>query len=405
MKKNVRYLSVYFVPMDYTHTDVRQKFIDIYNTEPMLVRSPARINLIGEHTDYNDGFVMPAAIDKEIVFAIAPSNDNVSRIYSLNFDEHVEINSSRPDKVNTPRWVNYLLGVMRGILDKGKSLSSFNCVFGGNIPAGSGVSSSAALECGFAFALNELNQLALSKIDLIKISQWAEHNYAGVKCGIMDQYASMMGKKDHVFVLDCRSLEHHYFPIALQGYVIVLLDTNVKHSLADSEYNTRRKECEKGVSVLQQHYPSIGGLRDVTPAMLEKHKNEFDKVVYQRCLYVVSENARVQAASHDLVNHKLSAFGAKMFDTHEGLSKLYAVSCNELDFLVEQVRNNEHVLGARMMGGGFGGCTINIIKREAVDNLVQRLKKTYADKFNLELKSYLVQVNDGSGFVHAGHRI
>lgn len=405
MKTNVGYLSAYFVQMDYTYTDVRQKFIEIHKTTPMLVRSPARINLIGEHTDYNDGFVMPAAIDKEIVFAIAPSNDNASRIYALNFDEHVEIDSAHPNKVNTPRWVNYLLGVMRGILDKDKLLTPFNCVFGGNIPAGSGVSSSAALECGFAFALNELNQLALSKIDLIKISQWAEHNYAGVKCGIMDQYASMMGKKDHVFVLDCRSLQHHYFPLALQEYVIVLLDTNVKHSLADSEYNTRRKECEKGVSILQQHYPSISSLRDVTQTMLEKHRNEFDETVYQRCFYVVSENIRVQAASNDLVNHNIPAFGAKMFETHEGLSKLYAVSCRELDFLVEQVRNNDNVLGARMMGGGFGGCTINIIKREAVDNLVERLKKTYYDKFNLELKSYLVQVNDGSGFVVAGHMI
>jgi len=387
--------------VDFNYQDVRTQFVELYKEEPLLVRSPARINLIGEHTDYNDGFVMPAAIDKEIVFGITASSDNISRIYSLNFQEGVEVNLSNTEKVQNPRWVNYLLGVIRRLQDLGHTIKPFNCVLGGNIPTGSGVSSSAALECGFVYALNELNALNLPKIDMIKIAQWAEHNYAGVKCGIMDQFASMMGKKDHVFVLDCRSLEYHYFPIALKGYTLVLLDTNVKHSLADSEYNTRRKECEQGVALLKKYYPSISSLRDVTPAMLKEHQSKFESVVFNRCSYIVSENLRVEGASKDLANGDIASFGAKMNETHEGLSKLYQVSCKELDFLAEEAKAHPAVLGARMMGGGFGGCTINIVKNEEIETFISQLRKDYMNAFNIELKSYIVKVNDGSSQVTA----
>jgi galactokinase len=388
--------------MEFTRADVRQKFVELYKTEPLLVRSPARINLIGEHTDYNEGFVMPAAIDKEIVFAIAPATDNRTNIFSLNFNEEVEVNIDQPDKVVSPRWLNYLLGVLQGVRDKNKNTKAFKCVFGGNIPPGAGVSSSAALECGFAFALNELNQFDLPKIEMIKIAQWAEHNYAGVKCGIMDQFASMMGKKDHVFVLDCRSLAYQYFPIVLKGYTLLLLDTGVKHSLADSEYNTRRKECEEGVSLLQKHYPSLTSLRDAAPAMILKHKAEFADVIYDRCFYVVSENKRVHEASKDLADHNIVAFGAKMYETHHGLSVLYDVSCKELDFLVDEAAKTQEVVGARMMGGGFGGCTINIILNDHVDTFTEQIKKSYRNRFNIELKSYLVKVNDGSSLILEG---
>jgi galactokinase len=367
----------------------------------LLVRSPARINLIGEHTDYNDGFVMPAAIDKEIIFAIAPSPDDASRIYALNFNDEVEIDINKPDRLQKPLWANYLLGIIKQLHDRGLRLKPFHCVIGGNIPTGSGLSSSAALECGFVFALNELNRLSLDKIDMIKMAQWSEHNYAGVKCGIMDQFASMMGRKDHVIVLDCRSLEYEYFPIELNGYSIVLLDSNVKHSLADSEYNTRRRECEEGVAILKKFYPAIKSLRDVSVEMITKHRDSFTKVVYNRCYYIVDEIRRVQEASRDLGMGDIKSFGKKMYETHEGLSKLYEVSCKELDFLVGHAKKFESVLGARMMGGGFGGCTINIVKDADVESFIDMAKKAYHKNFNIELLPYVVAVKDGTGVVDA----
>jgi galactokinase len=385
--------------VEYYHHDVLDKFQTLYHTRPLLVRSPARINLIGEHTDYNDGFVMPAAIDKEIVFAIAPSNDGQSRIYALNFKEEVHIDISKPDKVKKPVWVNYLLGIIKQLNDRNIKLKPFNCVLGGNIPTGSGMSSSAALECGFVYALNELNKIGLEKIDMIKMAQWSEHNYAGVMCGIMDQFASMMGKKDHVIMLDCRSLQYQYFPIELNGYSIVLLDSNVKHSLADSEYNNRRKECEQGVNILKNHFPNIKSLRDVSLDMLNQYKSEFSDVVYNRCLYVVSEIDRVPNAGRDLEAGNIKSFGTKMYETHEGLSKLYQVSCDELDFLVSQAKQHEEVLGARMMGGGFGGCTINIVKDDKIDSFINKVKVAYQQAFKIELLTYVVAVKDGSSIV------
>lgn len=383
--------------VEYNHFDVLKKFRELYETEPLLVRAPARINLIGEHTDYNDGFVMPAAIDKEIVFALAPSNDGISRIFSLNFQEGIEVNNVEPEKIEKPRWANYLLGVMRALRNKHLKLKPFNCVLGGNIPAGSGVSSSAALECGFIFGLDELNQLNQPKIELIKMAQWAEHNYAGVNCGIMDQFASMMGKEGNVFVLDCRTLLYQYFPIELNGYTLVLLDTNVKHSLADSEYNSRRKECEAGVSILKKHYPTITNLRDVSMDMLIKHRTEFSDITYNRCAYVVAEIERVQKASNDLAKGDVKSFGARMYETHDGLSKLYQVSCKELDFLVDEAKKSEYVLGARMMGGGFGGCTINIIKDDKLAAFIDQVKKRYEETFHIEMNSYVVKVKNGTG--------
>lgn len=382
--------------MDYNHLDVLKKFRELYKEEPLLVRSPARINLIGEHTDYNDGFVMPAAIDKEIVFAFAPSGDGITRLYSLNFREDVEVDSANPEKIKKPKWANYLLGVMRALRNKNLPLKPFNCVLGGNIPTGSGVSSSAALECGFIFGLNELNQLNQPAVEMIKMAQWSEHNYAGVNCGIMDQFASMMGKEDHVFVLDCRSLAYQYFPMELNGYALVLLDTNVKHSLADSEYNTRRRECEAGVAILKKYYPEINSLRDVTLDMLAKHRSDFQPLTYNRCLYVVGEIDRVQKASQDLVKGDIKAFGAKMYETHDGLSRLYQVSCKELDFLVDEAKKFEYVLGARMMGGGFGGCTINIVKEEMIPSFIDHIKRKYETEFQVEMKSYAVKIKNGT---------
>lgn len=385
--------------MDNTLSSVRKKFSELFKKEPLIVRSPGRINLIGEHTDYNDGFVMPAAIDKEVIFAMAPSDDGTTKIHSLNFNETQDVNLSNPAKVNSPQWINYLLGVIYSLQSKGHSIRPFVCVVGGNIPVGAGLSSSAAFECGFTFGLNELNKLNLAKLDMVMTAQWSEHNYAGVKCGIMDQFASVMGREGHVFVLDCRDLTYNYFPFESNDYQLVLMDSCVKHTLASSEYNTRRQECETGVALLKKYYPAVRSLRDVTPEMLEKHVDLFTQKVYNRCMYVVEENLRVQAASLDLKNDDLTSFGEKMYLTHDGLSRLYEVSCVELDFLVDQAKAMDGVLGSRMMGGGFGGCTINIVSKKATEEFISKTSEAYQKRFGVKPLSYVVSITDGTAII------
>lgn len=382
--------------MDALAQEIRSRFVSLFKTEPLLIRSPGRINLIGEHTDYNDGFVMPAAIDKEIIFAVAQSDSGESEIHALKYQEYISVDINNPARVSSPAWANYLLGVLFQIRQHGHSVGAFNCVFGGNIPTGSGLSSSAALECGFGFALSELFRLNIPRINIVTMGQWAEHNYVGVKCGIMDQYASVMGKDGNVILLDCRSLKHRYAPLDLHDHIIILCDTRVKHALVDSEYNMRRSECEEGVRVLKKHYPEIQSLRDVSIEMVEKHKAELKGKVFERCLYVVSEIDRVQQATRDLEANDLAAFGDKMYETHDGLSKLYQVSCKELDFLVEEAKKTGKVLGARMMGGGFGGCTINIVKESDADEVVEKLSRAYKKQYNIDMPSYRVKIKDGT---------
>lgn len=385
--------------MEFTYHSVRNWFINQFNKEPLLVRSPGRINLIGEHTDYNDGFVMPAAIDKEIIFAMAPSDASVATIHALNFEETITVDLENPKPLKVPAWANYMLGVIRQLVDRGHSLKPFVCVFGGNIPAGSGMSSSAALECGFAFALNELNALNIPKMELAKIGQWSEHNFVGVRCGIMDQFANMMGKENHVIQLDCRSLQYQYFPIQLQGYSIVLFNSGVKHSLASSEYNIRREECEEGVHILKTKRKEISSLRDVTMNDLEVNRSLLPKNVFERCHYIVQEIERVQLASADLQRGDIKSFGSRMFETHEGLSTQYKVSCEELDYLVTMARRHPEVIGARLMGGGFGGCTINVIQTDALNRIIERITTEYWEKFNIESEPYPVQIKDGTSLV------
>jgi galactokinase len=385
--------------MDITPRDIHAKFKEIFHREPLVIRAPGRINLIGEHTDYNDGFVMPAAVDKEIFFGVSPSDDQRSVIYSVKYDERFEVKLDDIKPVEMPRWANYLLGVLHQFQANGYPVRPFYCVFGGNVPLGAGMSSSAALECGFAFAISEMNSLNVPKLKIVNMAQWAEHHYAGVKCGIMDQFASVMGKKESVIVLDCRSLEHHYAPLELKDYGIVLCDTKVKHSLVDSEYNMRRRECESGIEKLRVHYPEVQSLRDVSVDMLEIHRDEFEGKVYQRCLYVVEEIMRVREASNDLRQGDLAAFGKKMFETHTGLSTLYQVSCKELDFLVGEARGLPGVIGARMMGGGFGGCTINIVRKDVTETFIGRMTMLYKQAFNIDMAAYKVTVVDGVGRV------
>jgi galactokinase len=382
--------------VEYTHQSVRDQFVQRFRKEPLLVRSPGRINLIGEHTDYNDGFVMPAAIDKEIVFAIAFSDDNQSKVCALNYDEIIDFDLNNPKPVSTPSWANYILGVARQLIDRNKKLKPFVCVFGGNIPTGSGVSSSAALECGFAFALDQLNSLYIPRTELAKIGQWSEHNFVGARVGIMDQFANLMGKENHVIQLDCRSLQCEYYPIQLKQHSIVLFNTGVKHSLASSEYNTRRAECEEGVRFLKKKYPKVKSLRDVSIEMIDSNQWNFTENVYKRCKFVVQEIERVQLAGKDLLRSDIQSVGKRMFETHEGLSTLYQVSCGELDFLVSLVKNREAVLGARMMGGGFGGCTINIIRNENLTTIIEGVTKAYREKFGIDIEHYIVKITDGT---------
>jgi galactokinase len=378
---------------------VFSKYIELFDTQPILVRSPGRINLIGEHTDYNEGYVMPAAIDRQIVVAMDFAADNHSTLYSVKHNEFFSFHTSDPAKVKSPLWANYLLGVVRRFLDTGKSIRSFDCVIDGDVPTGAGLSSSAALECSFAFALNHLQRSNIPTKELILISQWAEHNYAGVKCGIMDQFSSMMGQEGKAFVLDCRSLEYRYFPVDLSNASIVLCDSMVKHSLASSEYNTRRSECEQGVSIIRRHYPQVKTLRDATLQMIEDRKVELPEKVYHRCSYVVQENKRVLDASRDLEKGDMISFGKKMYETHEGLSKQYEVSCEELDFLVEESKKNDGVIGARMLGGGFGGCTINLVAKSKTEPFISRMTEAYRKRYQVDMNTYVVSIKDGTSLI------
>jgi galactokinase len=380
--------------MDLQIQEITKLFEERYQSEPIIIVSPGRINLIGEHTDYNEGFVLPAAIDKAVTIAIQKRNDSKICLYALQFEEEYEVSLTNFEKASH-HWSNYILGVVDQLQKKGFLIEGFNVILGGNVPIGAGVSSSAAVECATAFALNELFELGISRMDMVKIAQKAEHEFAGVKCGIMDQFASMFGKENHVISLDCRSLEYEYFPIEMTGLKIVLFDTNVKHSLASTEYNVRREQCERGVALMQQNHPSVKSLRDATIEMLDECVKQ-ELIIYKRCKFIVEENIRLKKACEYLLANDIKSFGKKMFEAHNGLSKEYEVSCKELDFLVEQVRNNDDVPGARMMGGGFGGCTINLVKEEAIPALVNKLSITYLENMGLELKHYVIAIKNGT---------
>lgn len=375
-------------------SDIRAKFIQLFKAEPILIQAPGRINLIGDHTDYNDGFVMPAAIDKRVSFAIAPNSKNIFRFCAIDLDQYYETENIEPAPLEF-NWTNYLLGVLAQFLKEGTELSGVDCVFQSTIPIGAGLSSSAAIECGFAFGLNNIFQTGFDSYKLAKIAQKAEHEYTGVMCGIMDQYASIFGKSGKVFRLDCRSYKHEYFPFDVNKYALILCDTNIKHELASTEYNLRRNECEKGVSILKNIMPSIEALRDVNLTIINKYKAAFDTVTFKRCLYVVKENSRVVQASTALNNLNYEAFGELMYQSHEGLQYEYEVSCRELDILVALTKNMDHVLGSRMMGGGFGGCTINLVVRSKINEF----RETIVNSYNYETGSipsiYSVTLGNG----------
>ncbi len=383
---------------------IRSQFLNHFNyNAALVVKSPGRINLIGEHIDYNHGFVLPAAIDKFIEVAIGKRTDGAIHMVAVDLGETiiVPIHNIQP---HATAWVNYIIGVVDQVLNtemnlpdiKTKLVAGFDICIQGNIPLGAGLSSSAALESAVLFALNELYSLSLTKMQMALMAQQAEHKFAGVHCGLMDMFASIHGQKNKAILLDCDSLAFTYYPLALNDYSIVLFDTQIKHALASSEYNTRRLECERGLRIIQEKYPTVKTFRDIS---LEQVEECLASKVYQRCKYVVEEMQRVQLAVQDLAKGDMQAFGKRMFETHKGLSSLYEVSCPELDFLVEAVSNNENVLGARMMGGGFGGCTINIIKKTAVEEITQALTAKYNQAMHKELSYYITSIEDGTHLV------
>jgi galactokinase len=374
--------------------DIRQQFLEIFGKLPLIAASPGRVNLMGEHTDYNEGFVLPAAIDKCIYIGIAKNNNRQLNLYAQHFNEKFScsINEVHPVK----GWATYLYGMFFFIKELAPSVTGVDVWINGDIPVGAGLSSSAALCSAFGYAVNELFNLGLSRMDLALLGQKTEHIFARVMCGIMDQFASLHGIKNQIMKLDCRSLEYEYIPFHFPEYAIVLLNTMVSHSLAGSEYNDRRRQCEEGVSMLKKFIPQAQSLRDISPEQLKLHKKVLDDLVYKRCLYVVTEDARLLTSCELLKNGDLKSFGKNMFQTHWGLSRLYEVSCEESDFIVEMANGHRAVAGARQMGGGFGGCVINLVKKDELEDFIADMQSAYQDRFKKIPEAYITQIEEGA---------
>ncbi len=373
---------------------VNSIFRNKFEKEPILIIAPGRINFIGEHTDYNDGFVMPAAVDRQIVFAMAPNHSDQFNFYSADFDSTISFTAS--DLVPGNDWFHYLMGVVDGMIKRGLQPGGVDCVLRGDIPGGAGMSSSAALCSGFGFGLNEIFDLKLSRLDLAKIGQAAEHNFAGVKCGIMDQFASLFGKDESAMLLDCRSLAYEYLPFHFPDVEIVLIDTKVKHALGSSEYNLRRASCEEGVVAMRKSNHHIQSLRDASLTDLDAVKSLLSPGTFDKCQFIIEEITRTQQAASLLKKGDLEAFGKLMVETHWGLSRKYEVSCPESDFLVHFAHDYPHeILGARQMGGGFGGCVINLIRRGSVEKYSQKVRDKYFVTFKKEPDFYSVNLSPG----------
>ena len=370
---------------------IKQKFVELYGAEPEMFASPGRINLIGEHTDYNGGFVFPGAVDKGITAAIKLNGTDKVRAYAMDLGESVEFGLNEEDKPSQ-MWACYVFGVCREIQKRGGKIGGFDTVFSGDVPLGAGMSSSAALESTFAFALNEFYNLGFEKFELARIGQSTEHNYCGVNCGIMDQFASVCGKEGHLMRLDCRSMEFEYFPFdpAKHGYRLVLVNSCVKHELVGSPYNDRRASCERVAKVLGQEF-----LRGASMEQLEAIKDQISEEDYMRARYVIGEEQRVLDVCAALEQGDLETVGARMYETHWGMSKDYEVSCEELDYLAE-IAKECGVSGSRIMGGGFGGCTINLVKEELYDNFIKTATEKFAAKYGHEPKVYPVIISDGA---------
>ncbi|MDO5664167.1 MAG: galactokinase [Bacteroidia bacterium] len=378
----------------------KEQILKIYqekfgSEKPEVYASPGRVNLIGEHTDYNGSFVFPGAIDKGMIAAIRLNGTDKIRAYAADLNEHSEFGLNEED-LPKEGWAKYIFGVCREIIKRGGKVVGFDTAFAGDVPLGAGMSSSAALESTYAFALNDMLGLGIDKFELARIGQSTEHNYVGVKCGIMDQFASLFGKKGHLIRLDTKSMEFDYFPFDPKGYKLVLLDTVVKHELASSAYNKRRESCERAAKAIHDNgNPDVKFLRDATMEQLDAVKGKISEEDYMRAKYVIEETQRVYDVSEALEKDDYETVGDRMYKTHHGMSKLYEVSCEELDFL-NDVAKEHGVTGSRVMGGGFGGCTINLVKDELYDSFIADAKIQFKEKYGHEPKVYDVVISDGA---------
>lgn len=375
-------------------TRIHDKFVTLFGTDGEVYASAGRINLIGEHTDYNGGYVFPGAIDKGIMLEIKPNSLSKVQAYSLDYDEYCEFGLKEED-APTQSWARYIFGVCRETIKRGGKVEGFSCVFAGDVPLGAGLSSSAALESAFAYALNELYSNNIDKFELAKIGQSTEHNYCGVKCGIMDQFASCFGKKGSLIRLNCKTLEYKYFPFDPQGYKLILIDSCVKHELASSAYNQRRQSCENAAAAIKKNHPEVDFLSDAKRVWLDEVRDQISQEDFLRAEYVIGEVQRVLDVCDALERGDYETVGEMMYQTHFGLSRLYEVSCEELDFLNKLARKYD-VTGSRVMGGGFGGCTINLVKDELADVFVKAATEQFTAKFGHAPKVYDVVISDGA---------
>ena len=373
---------------------IHQKFVSLFGTSGEQYASAGRINLIGEHTDYNGGFVFPGAIDKGIVVEIKPNGTSMVRVFALDRDSFATFDPSFED-IPDKGWVRYVFGVCREFIKRGGRVEGFDAVFAGDVPLGAGLSSSAALEGAFAFAINDLFGSGFDGATLARIGQSTEHNYCGVNCGIMDQFASIHGKKDHLMLLNCSTLEYKYFPFRAEGFRLVLVNTGVEHELASSAYNRRRQSCETAVAAIQKNHPEVKTLSDAKRIWLEEVREDICAEDFLRAQYVIGEMQRVLDVCDALLREDFETVGEMMYQTHFGLSRQYGVSCPELDFLNHLARKMD-VTGSRMMGGGFGGCTINLVRDELYDGFVAAAKEKFAAEFGHEPQIYDVVISDGA---------
>jgi galactokinase len=370
------------------------QFLENFSPD-ITINSPGRINFIGEHTDYNMGYVLPTAIGNKITFQLAKNDSEYTcNVYSKGY-EGFSLDLNNLSKSEN-EWENYVLGVLNEISKLTDKVKGFDCIIDSNLPLGSGLSSSAAMECGMAYGLNELFELSLSKITIVELSQRAEHTFVGTQCGIMDQFASVMSKAGNVILLDCQSLDYEHIPIDIAPYKVIMLNTKVAHTLASSEYNTRKKECEEGVAIVRRKKQGISSLRDVSRDDLESSKNEMSQTVYNRCSFIIDENIRVHKMVDAFKQNNLEVVGDLLYEAHSGISELYEVSCPESDFLVELTKTNKAVLGARQTGGGFGGCTLNLVHENSVEDFITRATDAYHKEFGIALEAFEVLPSGGT---------
>ncbi|MDG1277880.1 MAG: galactokinase [Algoriphagus sp.] len=379
---------------------ILEVFQDLFSQRPLIAFAPGRINLIGEHTDYQEGLVFPAAVEQGIFVAIGRNQKGYCRLYSLDFDEEYtfSLDSISPQKGH---WVNYVMGMLSQLKQAGFAPQSFDMVIGGTIPVGAGLSSSAALSIAIGTAITSLFNYQVSKKSLVLYAQKSEHLYAGVNCGIMDPYASAFGKKSHALLLDCRSNSHEEIPINLGHFGLVLVNSKVKHSLTDSAYNKRGLACEDSVNILKSEFPEIKTLRDIDISDLEKIEKILPQKLFPKAKHVISENHRVSEAAESLLKGDLANFGQLMNSSHESLSTDFEVSCAELDFLAAKAQSLPYILGSRMMGGGFGGCTLNLIDKKFLVDFKIQIQNSYQKQFGIIPDFIEVELSDGASVIHS----